>query len=76
MPAETVLENRQPDPAIVQRLTSSFLTAASETSAGHVDLMAALAALATKTLRRREHLIEQFRRRQIEPRFMTPFPRD
>ena len=76
MPAETVLENRQPDPAIVQRLMESFGTAASETNAAYVDRMAALAALATRTLRRREHLVEAFRRRQIEPRFMTPFPRD
>ena len=73
---DAVIENRQPDPAIVQRLTSSFLSAATETNAAHTDLMAALAALATRTLRRRERLIEQFRRRQIEPRFMTPFPRD
>ena len=74
MTAETVIENRQPDPEIVQRLTSSFLSAATETNAAHTDLMAALAALATRTLRRREHLVEAFRRRQIEASW--PFPRD
>lgn len=71
---DAVIENRQPDPVIVQRLTTSFLTAATETNAAHTDLMAALAALATRTLRRREHLIEAFRRRQIEANW--PLPRD
>jgi hypothetical protein len=48
-----VIKNRKADPKIVNHLMESFGSAASETNAVHADLMAALAALTTKTLRHR-----------------------
>jgi hypothetical protein len=49
-----VIERRpKADPKTVNRLMTSFLSAAAESEARHCDLMAALAALTTRTLRHR-----------------------